>query len=273
MGIAKASFTFCISDVAPLVLAEELLRCLNKHFLQPKSMEIRLPAQRTGKVEGSIDGDLLWGRDSLPKWLPGERLLDGTGFTILENSSEGLSISRDLSRIMERLKACSEQSAELWKTSQSPDDDVFWTFWGVCHLAQLADNQQLKEVQALRQQLYQAQRLEPILRLVCHLTHHPRPYLMITLLIHSFVWSRYTSAFDAAKQDWVAKSELRAEAENARRLAETISDYVRQYPDVEIEWGKESEHTPDIRGFLPSEFEARLGPPNSPQRINNLATE
>lgn len=274
MGIASASFTFYIRDAEPLVLAEELLRCFDDGFLQAKSMEIHLPGTKLlEKLDGSIDGNLVWVRDALPARLPGEKLLDGTEFTTLQNPAEGLSIPGDLPRIMKRLRTLSEESSELWKTKQIPDDDAYCTFWGACRIVRVADEGKLKEVQVLRQQLHRAQRLEPILRVICHLTHHPRPYLMMTLLTHSFVWSRYTSTFDAAKQDWVAKSDLQAEAENARRLAETMSNYVRQFPDAEIEWEMEREHRPDVSGFLPAEFEARLGPKNNPKRVKDLPTK
>ena len=79
-----------------------------------------------------------------------------------------------------------------------------------------------------------------------------------------------TDPFNAASKEWVTKSDLRAEAENARRLAETMSNYVRRFPDAEIEWEMEREHRPDVSGFLPSEFEAGLGPPNRPRRVKDL---
>jgi len=273
MGQASASFRFYIWDVDPLVLAEELLRGLYSRFLQPKSMEIRLPGRRLEKFDGSIDGKLIWGKDALPERLPGEKLIKDTDFTTLENPAEGLSIPRDLPQIVERLRAYSGESAELWKTKQALDDDVFWTFWGLCRIRQISADGRPKEGHVLRQQLSQAQCLEPILRVLCHLTYHPRPYLMVSLLIHSFVWSRYTSTFDTASQEWVVKSESQPEFENAGRLAETISEYIRRFPDAEIEWEIEKEHAPNLTGFLPSEFEARLGLPNSPKRVKTLATK
>lgn len=273
MGTASASFTFYLNDIEPLPLAEELLRCFESRFLQAKSMEFRLPGTRLlEKLEGSIDGNLFWVRDALPTRLPGEELLDGTEFTTLQNSAEGLSVPGDLPRIMKRLRTLSEESSELWKTKQIPDDDAYCTFWGLCRIVQPCDNQCLREVHVLRQRLFQTEHLEPVLRVICHLTHHPRPYLMMTLLTHSFVWSRYTSIFDAANKDWVAKSNLLAEAENARRLAETMSNYVRRFPDAKIEWEMERQHRPDVSGFLPSEFEARLGPPNCPKKVRDLPT-
>lgn len=270
MGVASASFTIYVRDENPLVLAEDLLRFFGERFLQPKSVEIHLPGRRFEKVEGSIDGDVFWGKHELPSQLPGEKIVAGTEFTTLEDADKWLTIPRDLPRIMERLRNYSEESARLWQTKQTLDDDVFWTFWGLCRLAQKPAGSMGHAQYFLRQRLSRAQRLEPILRIVCHLTRHPRPQLMLTLLIRSFAWSCYTSSFDTARQEWIAKSELELERQNARLLAEAISGFVQRYPNAEIEWETEKEHAPDLRGSIPSELEICLGPMNNPQRARNL---
>jgi hypothetical protein len=122
----------------------------------------------------------------------------------------------------------------------------------------------------LRQRLYGGHAFEPVLRVSSDLIQGAKPEFIFRISIHSFIWSRYSSEFDASTQDWTRKPQVELELENARSLAETISNYVRRFPDAEFEWEMEQEHTPDIAGFLPSEFEARLGPPNSPRLVKDL---
>jgi len=270
MGIASASFTVYVRGEDPLVLAEDLLHFFSHRFLQPKSVEIHLPGRNFEKVEGSIDGDLFWGKHDLPSQLPGEKVLAGTDFTTLENPDDWLTIPRDRARVMDRLRAYSEESARLWQAKQAMHDQVYWTFWGLCRLVQKLDGTTPKEVFLLRQKLRRAERLVPILRATCNLTRHPTAEFSVKLLLHSFVWSCYTSSFDTARQEWIAKSELELERKNARLLAEAISGFVQRYPNAEIEWETEKEHAPDLRGSVPFELQARFGPQNSPQRVRNL---
>ena len=270
MGIASASFTVYVRDENPLILAEGLLRFFNSRLLQPKSMEIHLPGRRFEKLERSIDGDLFWGKDPLPMWLPGESGVAGTEFTALDKADNWLTIPRDLPRIIERLRTYCEESARLWQSKQVGDDDIYWAFWGLCRLVYQTNGSKPKEGYILRQNLRRAEQAEPILRVVCHLTQHPRPCLMLTLSIRSFVWSHYTSEFDTAKNEWIAKSQLQLEHENARLLAETVSEFVRQYPNAEIEWETGKEHSPDLRGFVTSEFQLRLGLPKSPKPVSSF---
>jgi len=270
MGIASASFTIWIRDEAPLSLAENLLRFLETNFLQPKSVEIHLPGRYYKKIPHSIDGALFWGREDLPSQLPGEQILANTEFTTLEHPDSGLTLSRDASQIMNTLSEYADASRELWERKLITDDDVYWTFWGLCRIAYNPATSMPQKPYVLRQKLHQAQRWEPILRITSHLCRQPRPVFTIRLLIRSFIWSHYTSYFDATKSEWIPKSLLKLEQENATQLAEIFSQFVRQYPNAEIEWDHEQQHSPDLRGFLPFEFQARLGARQSPQRVRDL---
>jgi hypothetical protein len=270
MGIASSSFTICIRNENPLVLAEDLLRLLSNGFLQPKSLEIHLPGRKFEKAAGSIDGNVFWGKDDLPLQLPGEKIIIGNDLTILENPEDWLTIPRDLPCIMECLHEYSEESSRLWQSRQAMDDDVYWAFWGLCHLAQKSNTSSPKEGYFLRQQLRQAQRLEPILRVTSHLIRHPRLEFIVRLFTRSFVWSRYTSEFDTTTREWITKRHLQSEQENARLLAEAFSSFVRKYPNAEVEWEHEQQHSPDLTGFVALEFQARLGTPKTPQRVRNL---
>jgi len=266
MGIASASFTIIIRDENPLVLAEGFLGTFGSEFLQPKSIEIHLPGRRVEKVKGSIDAGVFWGKDSLPAKLPGETFVAGTEFTTLERPGDWLALPRDLPHIMQRLREYSEESAQLWRSKQTIDDDVFWMFWGLCRVA----SGPAQGGYFLRQQLQSAKRLEPILRISSHLSQNPRPEFTIKFFTRSFVWSDFTSSFDAERQQWIAKPQLQSERENAVSLAEAVGSFVRRYNDAEVEWSHEKEHSPDLRGSVPSELQARLGPPQTPRRVKDL---
>ncbi len=270
MGIASASFTITIRDENPLILVENLLPFLASRFLQPKSAEIHLPGRQFVKVEGSIDSGVFWGKHDLPSQLPGESVDPATGFTTLDKPESWLTIPRDLSRIMDLLREYSEESSRLWKAKVTTDDDVFFAFWGLCRLILPSQATTQNEGLVLRQQLSQARRLEPVLRITSHLVQHPRRELSLRLFTRSFVWSRYTSEFEAVKQDWIAKPQLQSERDNARLLAQAFTSFVLQYPNAEVEWEQEHQHSPDLSGFVPLELQARLGPTTTPQRVRNL---
>lgn len=270
MGKASAIFYFYIRREDLLVLAEGLLRSLNNQFHQTKSVEIHVPGRRFEKLKGSVDNDLFM-KDGLPEELPGEKLVLGTDFTALEKPDDFLTIPRDLSLVTEHLRTALCEVNRTWQSTHEMHASVYWTFWGLCKLRNNVGTDS-KEEYFLRQSLYGGKIREPVLRITSDLVQNPSPEFIFRLDISSFVWSRYTSDFDSATQEWVAKSSsLQAESENARMLAKAVCDFIRQYPEAEIEWEMEQDHTPDLRGFLPAEFEARLGPPGNPKRVKDLA--
>ncbi len=271
MATAHASVSFQLNVENPVAVIEDFMTRLNEGFLMPKSMQVQLVGSGSSeKIGRSVDGECVWPKDELPAVLPGEQEVLGTQFTALENPNEWLTVPRDTPRVVERLRAHSERSAQLRESKKAFDDDVFWTFWGLTKIVYSFEGSTPKADYFLREKLPRAGTLEPVLRVIGHVTHKPRPYVCVSLLIRGFVWSHYTSDFDKARQDWIRKTDLRLAQENARLLAETLSGFVRRYPDAEIEWETEQEHTPDLRGFIPSELQARIGPPKTPQRVRTL---
>lgn len=267
MGIAFTTFNFYIRNENLIVLAEGLLRSLNEQCLQAKSVEIHVPGRRFEKLKGSVDGDLFV-KDGLPARLPGEKLVRGTGFTTLERPDEFLTIPRDLPRIIERLGAASNEVNHLCQSTKDADS-VYWTFWGLCKLkARFGDSS--REGYFLRQSLYRGEIRQPLLRVSSDLVQNPTPEFIFRLKISSFAWSNYTSDFDPVTQNWVPKPHSTIQSENARLLAQSISQFVQRYPDAEIEWDMEHDHQPDLGGYLPYEFEALFGVQNSPQLVKNL---
>ena len=262
MGEPRATFFFSIHNEDLLLLAENLLRHLSIHFLQAKSVEIHgHHGLESEKLPGSVDGDLFWGRHSLPQRLAGEVMIEGTDFTTLNKPDEGLTIPGDIPRIVERLQFFSDHINRVWKTNQDIRPSVFWTFWGLCKLEENFEGTMPKCGWFLRERLRVTNVWNPIVRVTCDLIQQPKPYFIFSLIIRSFAWSRYTSDLDRATGKWGTKPDSKLEFKNAWLLAETISGFVRQYPEAEFEWEMEQEHTPDLTGFLPSEIEARLGPP------------
>jgi hypothetical protein len=271
MGRPTALFYFYIRNEDPLLLARDLLCFFNTDFLQAKSAEIRIPGDRVEKLKRSVDGDLFV-KDGLPtELLPGERLVEESGLTTLDKADEFLTIPRDLSQITGCLRAYSEEVNRQSEKQEMICPSVYWTFWGLCKVAVGFAGSEPIHGYFLRQRLYGGHVFEPVLRISSDLIQRPQPEFIFRFSIHSFIWSRYLPEFDGPAQNWMRKPHVELELENARLLAETVSNYVRRYPNAEFEWEMEQEHTPDITGFLPSEFEARLGPPNNPKRLKDLA--
>lgn len=267
MGIASASFTICVRNEDPHILLGDFLSYFSSKFLQPKSLEIRLPGRRMEKVKGSIDEGIFYGKDSLPATLPGEKFFEGTEFTTLERPDEWLSLPRDIPSILERFREFSDESAQLWRSNQAMDDDVFWTCWGLCRVS----NDTPQTEYFLRQQLISAECLEPILRVTSHISRYPRQEFILRFFTRSFVWSQYTSRFNVELEEWIPKPQWKHERKNAAMFAEAIRGFLNRHTSIEVEWCHDQEHSPDLRGFVPQELEVRLGPPQTPRNVKDLA--